>query len=59
MKLYILLQGIKNNDHFGFICREVNGDLPCYVGYVFMCQISAVTDEIMQGKAEFFHLLIF
>uniref|UniRef100_A0A0P4WCG4 Rab-GAP TBC domain-containing protein n=1 Tax=Scylla olivacea TaxID=85551 RepID=A0A0P4WCG4_SCYOL len=47
-------QGIKHNDHFGFICRELNGDIPCYVGYVFMCQISAVTDEIMQALSKAF-----
>ncbi|KAG0719497.1 TBC1 domain family member 1 [Chionoecetes opilio] len=47
-------QGIKHNDHFGFICRELNGEVPCYVGYVFMCQINAVTDEIMQALSRAF-----
>lgn len=46
---YCLPQGVKQNDHFGFICREISGDTPCYLGYVFKCQMSSVTDEIMQG----------
>nr|XP_053629141.1 TBC1 domain family member 4-like [Cherax quadricarinatus] len=47
-------QGIKNNDHFGFICRELSGDAPCYLGYVFKCQICSITDEIMQGLSKAF-----
>lgn len=47
-------QGVKHNDHFGFICRELNGELPCYLGYVFMCQISSVTNEIMQALSKAF-----
>ncbi|KAK3867460.1 hypothetical protein Pcinc_027094 [Petrolisthes cinctipes] len=47
-------QGVKHNDHFGFICRELNGDFPCYLGYVFKCQISSVTDEIMQALSKAF-----
>ncbi|XP_071550765.1 TBC1 domain family member 1 [Panulirus ornatus] len=47
-------QGIKQNDHFGFICRELNGETPCYLGYVFKCQFSSVTDEIMQALSKAF-----
>ncbi|XP_027224440.1 TBC1 domain family member 1 isoform X1 [Penaeus vannamei] len=47
-------QGVKQNDHFGFICREISGDTPCYLGYVFKCQISSVTDEIMQALSKAF-----
>ncbi|KAK7065677.1 hypothetical protein SK128_018397 [Halocaridina rubra] len=47
-------QGISHNDHFGLICRELSGDIPCYLGYVFKCQISSVTDEIMQALSKAF-----
>ncbi|XP_069162661.1 TBC1 domain family member 1 [Procambarus clarkii] len=47
-------QGVKNNDHFGFICRELSGEAPCYLGYVFKCQMSSVTDEIMQALSKAF-----
>ncbi|XP_042855971.1 TBC1 domain family member 1-like isoform X2 [Penaeus japonicus] len=47
-------QGVKQNDHFGFICREISGDTPCYLGYVFKCQMSSVTDEIMQALSKAF-----
>ncbi|KAB7505425.1 TBC1 domain family member 1 [Armadillidium nasatum] len=41
-------QGMKANDHFGFICREITGDKMVYVGYIFRCDKSSVSDEIMQ-----------
>ncbi|XP_047736241.1 uncharacterized protein LOC108675467 [Hyalella azteca] len=40
-------QGILNNDHFGFICREVAADQPVYVGYIFRCDNPDVTKEIV------------
>ncbi|XP_076031403.1 TBC1 domain family member 1-like isoform X2 [Oratosquilla oratoria] len=47
-------RGLKNNDHFGFICREMNGDTSVYLGYVFRCQTSPVCDEIMQALSKSF-----
>ncbi|XP_068231745.1 TBC1 domain family member 1 isoform X2 [Palaemon carinicauda] len=50
-------RGVKHDDHFGLICREFSGDLPCYLGYVFKCQVSSVTEEIMQCLSKAFAAL--
>ncbi|KAJ9593467.1 hypothetical protein L9F63_014996, partial [Diploptera punctata] len=39
------IQGSKQQDHFGFICREVN--VECYIGYVFKCQSESVADDVV------------
>ncbi|XP_064100515.1 TBC1 domain family member 1-like isoform X1 [Macrobrachium nipponense] len=50
-------RGVKHDDHFGLICRELSGDLPCYLGYIFKCQVSSVTEEIMQSLSKAFAAL--
>ncbi|KAF4523747.1 hypothetical protein B566_EDAN010247 [Ephemera danica] len=39
------VQGLKNSDHFGFICRESN--LDNYIGYVFKCQSGSVVSDVV------------
>ncbi|KAG8224436.1 hypothetical protein J437_LFUL001386, partial [Ladona fulva] len=38
------IQGAKNPDYFGFICKEPN--VECFVGYVFRCQSGSVADDV-------------
>ena len=45
------VQGIKNPEHFGFICKENNVDF--FVGYVFKCQSESVADDLVAGKTSF------
>lgn len=41
-------QGIKQSDHFGFICRDQSEPGPCqYVCYVFQCASESLVDEVM------------
>ncbi|XP_069826723.1 TBC1 domain family member 4 isoform X2 [Dendropsophus ebraccatus] len=41
-------QGIKQIDHFGFVCREsVEPGINQYVCYVFQCATEALVDEVM------------
>ncbi|KAI1899588.1 hypothetical protein AGOR_G00063340 [Albula goreensis] len=41
-------QGIKQTDHFGFICREpVESGSSQYVCYVFQCASESLVDEVM------------
>lgn len=46
------MQGIKNADHFGFICRELN--VESYIGYVFKCQSESVADDLVAGEMDIF-----
>ncbi|XP_029113829.1 TBC1 domain family member 4-like isoform X1 [Scleropages formosus] len=42
------LQGIKQTDHFGFICRDPGeSGLSQYVCYVFQCASESLVDEVM------------
>lgn len=52
------VQGIKNSEHFGFICREAAVD--CFIGYIFKCQSASVADDLVGGKlyASSFHQTI-
>ncbi|XP_058643139.1 TBC1 domain family member 4 isoform X1 [Onychostoma macrolepis] len=41
-------QGVKQTDHFGFICRDVVDSGPAqYVCYVFQCASESLVDEVM------------
>ncbi|XP_039511429.1 TBC1 domain family member 4 isoform X4 [Pimephales promelas] len=41
-------QGVKQTDHFGFICRDVEVSGPAqYVCYVFQCASESLVDEVM------------
>ncbi|XP_029981179.1 TBC1 domain family member 4 isoform X5 [Sphaeramia orbicularis] len=41
-------QGIKQTDHFGFICRDPSGGGPSqYVCYIFQCASESLVDEVM------------
>ncbi|XP_012217772.1 TBC1 domain family member 1 isoform X2 [Linepithema humile] len=44
-------QGIKNPDHFGFICKEPE---PCFIGYVFKCQSGSVADDLVAAISQAF-----
>lgn len=46
------IQGLKNADHFGIICREEKVD--GYIGYVFKCQTDDVTNDIVTSIAQSF-----
>ncbi|XP_065107827.1 TBC1 domain family member 4 isoform X2 [Paramisgurnus dabryanus] len=42
------LQGVKQTDHFGFICRDVfESGTSQYVCYVFQCASESLVDEVM------------
>jgi len=45
-------QGVKNPDHFGFICKESE----YFIGYVFKCQSGSVADDLVAGKINLFIL---
>lgn len=46
------VQGHKNADHFGIICREAHND--GYIGYVFKCQSDHVADDIVAAISQAF-----
>ncbi|XP_046476943.1 TBC1 domain family member 1 isoform X1 [Neodiprion pinetum] len=46
------VQGVKNPEHFGFICREAG--IECYIGYVFKCQSEAVADDLVGAITQAF-----
>ncbi|XP_012265236.2 TBC1 domain family member 1 isoform X2 [Athalia rosae] len=46
------VQGVKNAEHFGFICREAG--VECYIGYVFKCQSEAVADDLVGAITQAF-----
>ncbi|KAL0281381.1 UNVERIFIED_CONTAM: hypothetical protein PYX00_002384 [Menopon gallinae] len=37
------VQGLRHNEHFGFISREDE----CYIGYLFKCECGSVADDIV------------
>lgn len=41
------VQGVKNPEHFGFICRDNSGER--FVGYIFKCQSASVADDLVAG----------
>ncbi|KAL6448782.1 hypothetical protein ACFW04_000517 [Cataglyphis niger] len=43
-------QGVKNSDHFGFICKEPE----CFIGYVFKCQSGSVADDLVAAISQAF-----
>ncbi|XP_043286801.1 TBC1 domain family member 4 isoform X2 [Venturia canescens] len=46
------VQGIKNAEHFGFICREPT--MECFIGYVFKCQSESVADDLVGAITQAF-----
>ncbi|XP_033323299.1 PTB_TBC1D1_like and TBC domain-containing protein plx isoform X1 [Megalopta genalis] len=46
------VQGIKNPEHFGFICKENN--IECFIGYVFKCQSESVADDLVAAISQAF-----
>lgn len=40
------IQGVKNPEHFGFICRETGKN---FIGYIFKCQSESVADDLVNG----------
>ncbi|XP_076675073.1 PTB_TBC1D1_like and TBC domain-containing protein plx isoform X3 [Andrena cerasifolii] len=44
------VQGIKNPEHFGFICKENN--VECFIGYVFKCQSESVADDLVAAISQ-------
>ncbi|XP_066597753.1 TBC1 domain family member 4 isoform X2 [Prorops nasuta] len=46
------VQGLRNPEHFGFICRESN--LECFIGYVFKCQSGSVADDLVAAITQAF-----
>lgn len=47
------MQGIKNSEHFGFVCRETNTQAS-YVGYVFKCESQSVANDAVQAITQAF-----
>ncbi|XP_058793503.1 TBC1 domain family member 1 isoform X2 [Phymastichus coffea] len=47
------VQGIKNPEHFGFICRDNNIDR--FVGYIFKCQSESVADDLVAAITQAFN----
>ncbi|KAK6645189.1 hypothetical protein RUM43_001465 [Polyplax serrata] len=45
MEINCCIQGLQNNQHFGLICREIDG----YFGYVFKCESNSVADHIVSA----------
>ncbi|XP_039302807.1 TBC1 domain family member 4 isoform X2 [Solenopsis invicta] len=43
-------QGIRNPDHFGFICKESE----YFIGYVFKCQSGSVADDLVAAISQAF-----
>lgn len=48
------VQGIKNAEHFGFVCRETNQQPIIYVGYVFKCESQSVATDAVQAITQAF-----
>ncbi|XP_076232000.1 PTB_TBC1D1_like and TBC domain-containing protein plx isoform X2 [Calliopsis andreniformis] len=46
------VQGVKNPEHFGFICKENN--VECFIGYVFKCQSESVADDLVAAISQAF-----
>ncbi|KZC11928.1 PREDICTED: TBC1 domain family member 1 [Dufourea novaeangliae] len=46
------VQGVRNPEHFGFICKEINID--CFIGYVFKCQSESVADDLVSAISQAF-----
>ncbi|XP_016911320.1 TBC1 domain family member 1 isoform X2 [Apis cerana] len=46
------VQGIKNPEHFGFICKENNVDF--FIGYIFKCQSESVADDLVAAISQAF-----
>ncbi|XP_017788167.1 PREDICTED: TBC1 domain family member 1 [Habropoda laboriosa] len=46
------VQGVKNPEHFGFICKESNTDY--FIGYVFKCQSESVADDLVAAISQAF-----
>lgn len=46
------IQGVKNSDHFGFICREQNAEN--FIGYVFKCQSESFADDVVGAITQAF-----
>ncbi|XP_026825677.1 TBC1 domain family member 1 isoform X2 [Ooceraea biroi] len=44
------VQGIKNPEHFGFICKEPE----LFIGYVFKCQSGSVADDLVAAISQAF-----
>ncbi|KAI4498369.1 hypothetical protein M0802_006548 [Mischocyttarus mexicanus] len=42
------VQGVKNSEHFGFICREVA--IESFVCYIFKCQSESVAEDLVTGQ---------
>lgn len=48
------VQGAKNSEHFGFICREAT--IESFVGYIFKCQSESVADDLVAGETFSFYI---
>nr|XP_050860467.1 TBC1 domain family member 1 isoform X1 [Vespula vulgaris] len=46
------VQGAKNSEHFGFICREAT--IESFVGYIFKCQSESVADDLVAAITQAF-----
>ncbi|OXU18060.1 hypothetical protein TSAR_005564, partial [Trichomalopsis sarcophagae] len=46
------VQGIKNPEHFGFICRDNSAER--FVGYIFKCQSESVADDLVAAITQAF-----
>ncbi|XP_034946750.1 TBC1 domain family member 4 isoform X2 [Chelonus insularis] len=46
------VQGLKNPEHFGFICREVAAE--GFAGYIFKCQSASVADDLVGAITQAF-----
>ncbi|KAK3920280.1 TBC1 domain family member 4 [Frankliniella fusca] len=46
------IQGVKNSEHFGFICREQNAEN--FIGYVFKCQSESFADDVVGAITQAF-----
>ncbi|XP_003706138.1 PTB_TBC1D1_like and TBC domain-containing protein plx isoform X1 [Megachile rotundata] len=46
------VQGVKNPEHFGFICKE--NTIDCFIGYVFKCQSESVADDLVAAISQAF-----
>nr|CAD7427136.1 unnamed protein product [Timema monikensis] len=46
------IQGVKNSEHFGFICREPN--VESYIGYVFKCENESFVDDVVNAISQAF-----
>ncbi|KAK0181177.1 hypothetical protein PV327_003483 [Microctonus hyperodae] len=46
------VQGLKNPEHFGFICREIAAE--GFIGYIFKCQSASVADDLVGAITQAF-----